>query len=285
MKLRMHLLVRLGMMKSQHKNMKSKLYNGEVALELDGRHCYWAEINGKSKEKVIGVTSVSGLLDKPQLKFWAVNLACDYLKGIMESDEDQITFTHIEEARGKHTQRLKEAGDSGTLVHSFAEAFIRSKIEGTVQPDIPQEEQVFNGALAFMRWVKEHNVEFCSTERLVYSMEHGFGGMMDAEAVVDGKKRVIDFKTSKAKKGKDDVACTMCGKLGCGGTYDEFRFQTAAYRAAAEEEGSRYTGDRMIVTFDKDTADFSVHELDGYEEDRAAFLGLLAAKKRLNQLK
>lgn len=265
--------------------MKSKLYNGEVELELDGRHCYWAEVNGRPKEKVIGVTSVSGLMDKPQLIYWAVNLACDHLKGIIESAEEQISFEHIEEARKKHTQRLKEAGDSGTLVHAFAEAFIRSKIEGTVQPEIPEEGVVFNGALAFMRWVKEHNVEFISTERLVYSMEHGYGGMMDCEAIVDGKKRVIDFKTSKSKKGKEDEKCKMCGKLGCGGVYDEFRFQTAAYRAAAEEEGSRYEGERMIVTFDKETADFSVHELDGYEEDRTAFLGLLSAKKRLNQLK
>ena len=170
----------------------------------------------------------------------------------------------------------------------FAELYIRSKIEGTEQPQIPNqydEPQVFNGALAFMRWVKEHSVQFISTERLVYSIEYGYGGMCDAEAVVDGKKRVIDFKTSKAKKGKDDEKCEQCEKLGCGGTYPEFRFQTAAYQLAAEEEGSRYDGERMIITFDKETADFSVHTLDGYEEDRAAFLGLLAAKKRLNQLK
>lgn len=276
--------------------MQSQLYGGDVNLELDGRHQYWAEVNGRSKEKAIGVTSVSGLLDKPQLKFWAVNLACDYLLNLRngdsdadyESEADVITIQDIEEARIQHTKKLKDAADKGTSVHAFAEAYIRSKIEGTEQPQIPNqydEPQVFNGALAFMRWVKEHNVEFCSTERLVYSIEYGFAGLMDAECIVDGKKRVIDFKTSKAKKGKEDVACAMCGKLGCGGIYDEFRFQTSAYQLAAEEEGSKYEGERMIISFDKETANFSIHELDGYEEDKQAFLGLLAAKKRLNQLK
>ncbi len=268
--------------------MKSQLYGGDVNLELDGRHCYWAEVNGREPEKAIGVTSVSGLLDKPQLKFWAVNLACDYLKMILNTGEEHIVHEDVEIARAMHTKRLKEAGDSGTLVHAFAEAYIRSKIEGTEQPQIPNqydEPQVFNGTLAFMRWVREHNVEFISTERLVYSIEHGFAGLMDAECIVDGKKRVIDFKTSKAKKGKEDVECSMCGKLGCGGIYDEFRFQTAAYQLAAEEEGSRYEGERMIISFNKEDAEFSIHELDGYEEDKQAFLGLLSAKKRLNQLK
>lgn len=266
--------------------MKSQLYGGEVMLELNKKHEYFVEVNGREKEKVIGVTSVSGLLDKPSLLFWAVNLACDFL--LKKNEEKNIESTDIEEARSLHVKRKESAGKSGTRVHAFCEEIIKSKIQGTPRPEIPDEKidpELFNGALAFMRWVTEHNVQFISTERLVYSVEHGFGGMMDAEAIVDGKKRVIDFKTSKAKKGKEDEKCEQCGKLGCGGTYPEFRFQTAAYQLAAEEEGSRYDGKRMIITFDKETADFSVHELDGYEEDRAAFLGLLAAKKRLNQLK
>ena len=135
-------------------------------------------------------------------------------------------------------------------------------------PDSPNkedDENVFNGALAFLKWTSKHGVKFVSTERLVYSRTHGYGGLMDAEAIVDGKLRVIDFKTSKKKKPKTKkikgeyvpIPCALCSKNDCGGVYDEFRFQTAAYRAAAEEEGSKYDADRMIVSFDKDSAGFT----------------------------
>jgi len=262
------------------------LYGGRVELTMDGRHQYWASVDGVEEKKVIGTTSVSGLLDKPQLIFWAVNLACGYLKNLLENDRE-ITLEEIDNARRVHQQRVKDAQDSGTAVHEWAEAYIKSQITGSAQPEIPTDDKILNGALAFLRWVKQHDVKFISSERLVYSVAHGYGGTMDAEAVVDGKTRVIDFKTSgkkKPKKGKEEEPCAICSTIGCGGVYDEHRFQTAAYQAAAEEEGSKYDGDRLIVRFDKDTAEFSVHELDGYDGDRMAFLGLLAAKKRLNEL-
>ena len=255
-------------------------------MTLDGRHTYWAEVGSKPKVKVIGTTSVSGLLDKPGLKFWAVNLACDLIKSLVEGGKD-VTLKDIDEARNAHRQTLQEAAESGTAVHLWAEEWIKAGLAGKEAPKPPEDDKIVNGALAFMRWATEHKVKFVSSERLVYSVKHGFGGTMDAEAIVDGKLRVIDFKTSKAKKpqkGKEEEKCVLCGKVGCGGVYDEYRFQTAAYQLAAEEEGSKYDGERLIVRFDKENAEFSVHEIDGFKKDAKAFLGLLAAKKRLNEI-
>lgn len=257
-----------------------------MLLTRDNHHAYWAEVDGKPKKKAIGVTSVSGLLDKPGLKYWAVNLACDHLIDLVRR-EQFVTFEEIEKARLLHIKSLQESGAQGTSVHDWVEEYINSQLLGTPQPKIPEGsgiDHIVNGALAFLRWTKKHGVKFVSTERLVYSVKHGFGGQMDAEAIVDGKLRVIDWKTSKAKKpkkGKENDPCGLCTKTGCGGVYDEYRFQTAAYQSAAEEEGSVYTGNRLVIRLDKSTGEFSTHELGDYKNDVKAFRGLLVAKKRL----
>jgi hypothetical protein len=97
----------------------------------------------------------------------------------------------------------------------------------------------------------------------VYSQSHGFAGLIDAVADVNGKRMLIDYKTSK-------------------GVYTEMRYQIAGYRIAFEEEhGDQFDGG-VILHFDKESGVCTPHEYSREElmEDGQAFLACLALKKR-----
>ncbi len=81
---------------------------------------------------------------------------------------------------------------------------------------------------------KQHKVKFVSTERIVYSKKHDYIGKMDAEAMVDGKRVLVDFKTSS-------------------GLYNSVRMQTAAYQKADEEEGAKSYKGRWAIRISRKT--------------------------------
>jgi ATP-dependent exoDNAse (exonuclease V) beta subunit len=51
--------------------------------------------------------------------------------------------------------------------------------------------------LAFLKWKTDNDVEFLEVERLVYSKQYEYVGRFDLIAKVNGKKMLIDYKTSK----------------------------------------------------------------------------------------
>ena len=91
--------------------------------------------------------------------------------------------------------------------------------------------------------------------------------MMDAEAIIDGKKCVIDFKTSK-------------------GVYNEMVYQVSAYQSAVEEEtGEKYTGNKWIVQFNKENGEFHAYSYKEQEKDFKAFLACMELVNRDKELK
>lgn len=233
------------------------LYNGEIKIDFyPNSHRY--KRDGKW---LVSVTSALGMIAKPLLIPWAVNMATDFLLDKLQAGE-LITQGLIIEAKTKHREKKEEAAAIGSVVHEWAENYIK-----TGKRDLPKDnDPAMNGIVAFLKWVDEHKVEFISSERFVYSRRNDYAGIMDAEARINGKHCVIDFKTSKR-------------------LYPEMRFQTAAYQMAAEEEGTLFEGDRWIVRFDKETGEFEAHEHGDLEQDFAAFMSALTIKKRLKELK
>jgi hypothetical protein len=244
-----------------------ELYNGSVRVEyFDKFHKYL--VNG---EKALGVTNITSLIDKSRvLIYWAVNLARDYLIEVHNGNE-RINLGHIEIASKLHAQRKKEAADLGTLVHLFCEEWIKAKVAKRKDIAMPEDPRVLNGVIAFLKWVDEHKVKFLESERVIYSKKHKFIGTMDCVFTMGEEKHKIihvgDFKTSK-------------------GVYDEMIFQVTAYEEAYVEETKAKCGDKYILRFDKETAEFEPHVIpaEDHKKDIAAFLGLMVAKKRLIEL-
>jgi len=248
----------------------AELYNGDVQIQLKERNwgsrviqSYEVVDNGEvvGKPDLLRVTDVTGVINKPALVNWAAKMACNHLRPIV-SEGRMITMEDLDEAQAAHRNAAAKAAANGTLVHEWAENYI--KYGKTDIDHLSGNEAALNGVKAFLKWVNEHNVEFVSSERRIYSRKEKFVGTMDAEAKVDGKLCVIDFKTSS-------------------GIYDEMLLQTAAYQGAAMEEGSKYDGDRIIVRFDKETGAFESHSYGNFRQDYATFKAALKLKRWLTK--
>lgn len=231
------------------------LYNDEIKITFYPKSHHY-KLDGR---RLIGVTTALSIINKPALLPWAANQACNF---IIESAKETgtITMDTVNEARNRWRDVRDQAAASGTLVHEWVENYIKGNDQ-----DMPEDHGILNGVTAFLDWVSEHKVEFISSERIIYSRKHDFVGTMDAEAVIDGKRCVIDFKTSKY-------------------IYPEMRYQTAAYQVAAQEEGSKYDADRWIVRFDKRDGSFEAKQIGDLEEDFAAFVAALTLKKREKEI-
>lgn len=257
-----------------------RLYGGKVRVEyFDQYHRYFV-----NKKRKIGVTTVTGVIDKSRaLIWWATGLMKEHLKEVLEGGE-KISIADIEYAARLHMQRKTESADLGTLVHDWAERYIKASPEDRQKIDLPEDDRVLNGVLAFLKWVKDHGVEFVASERVVYSKKHDYIGTLDCLFTMKKEKHGIvhvgDFKTSK-------------------GVYDEMIFQVTAYEEALREEmatgcdmvettldGKLEFGDKYILRFDKETGEFEAHQISAkdHEKDIKAFVGLMYAKMRLMEL-
>lgn len=197
----------------------SKLYGGKVEIKFyPGSHQYWISIKGDKFKRASGVTSYIGIKDKSRaLGSWQQQVTCDFLleqiaKGV-KIDEDKAV-----EAVIQHELQREDAADIGKEIHGWVEAYIKKEIGQSKEvPEIPDFPEAVTGVNAFLKWREEHKVKFVSTERVVFSMKHGYIGTLDDEAKVDGKHCLIDLKASN-------------------GLYNGVRMQTQAYVAADEEE-------------------------------------------------
>jgi hypothetical protein len=102
---------------------------------------------------------------------------------------------------------------------------------------LPDEQRVANAVSGFLDWKAKHNVEFLISERFVYSKKHGYVGILDIVAIVDGKRYLVDIKTS------NNIYML------------EYGMQTSAYLKAYEEETGEKLDGIIIVKFAKEDTD------------------------------
>jgi CRISPR/Cas system-associated exonuclease Cas4 (RecB family) len=241
--------------------MTAKLYKNTVEIDFDeGRHSYFLM---PKKEKLLSVTGCTSVVDKSgPLVWWAVGLSRDFLLEAINEGKS-ISSDDIVEASNQHQIKKEAAATIGSKVHKWAEAFAKAKVDKDILP-LPKDPQVLAGVNAFLKWIDANDVKFISSERIVFSKSKKFVGIMDAEAVVNGKLCVIDYKTSS-------------------NVYPEHYMQVSAYQAAlSEENGKVYTG-KWIIRFDKNTGEFDPHYSEDQEKDYKAFLCCLGLKRRLQE--
>lgn len=199
-----------------------KLYEGRVEIKFfPDTHVYM--VNGKRKT---GVTTYLGIIDKSRpLIIWATELFRDYLLEI----EGKITEKDIYAGATLHEERKAAAAAVGDEVHDWIEQYVKGQ-----DPAMPQSKEAQLGVSAFIDWEMANKVKFLSSERVVYSKKYDYIGKMDIEAMVNGKRCLIDIKTSN-------------------GLYNTYSLQTAAYAKADEEEtGKSYKG-RWLIRLAKET--------------------------------
>lgn len=239
-----------------------KLYKGKVEIGFEERdwggkkiHCYTDSKGGK----LLSVTGITGTIDKSNFLIpWAIKLMGKYLTDNFIGK--LLSIGEIEIAQSKWRTAKEEAADIGTAIHEWIDMKVRGE-----NPEIPDNEKTKNGVLAFLKWTNENKIKWLENEKIVYSKKYNYVGTLDAIAKIKGKTFLVDYKSSK-------------------GIYPEFYLQTAGYQLAYEEENGKFIDGRILLHLGKEDGVFEHREIDEYEKDKKAFLGLLETKKRLVEL-
>lgn len=243
----------------------ANLYNGDVRLEFSPTsHRYNIFHKGVKLYGTCGVTTVVGVMDKPQLVQWSANMTNDaWIEGLSKAEKiDEVVVSTLAKT-AKLAWRVKRdsAGDIGTLVHKWIEQHINWKLGKGEKPELPENDVLNNAAIKFMSWAKEEQITFTDSEKKIYSLKHNIAGTCDFLYITkDGKLGIGDIKTSK-------------------GIYTSFFYQVAAYRYMLEEEraySSKSTPipyeEMTIVQINKEDGKLKVKKIDKYKEYAKGFL-------------
>lgn len=245
------------------------LYNGEVIISYyPASHQY--RLDGK---RLTGVTTPLGLLSPTDvLMKWAVNQTIEALYPLALLGAT-LTAEDLEIAKNAHKHSKYQAISVGLQVHEWAEAYASGR-----NPELPEDEKVANGVLAFLKWVNEAEVRFIENEKIVYSRAHDYVGTMDVIFTLGAENHEIlhagDFKTSS-------------------GIYSSAVMQVVAYRQAyLEEFPDKKFGDSYILRFAKEDknnvqgGDFELHAVPDkdHTEFFEGFLACLKTYKMNNKL-
>lgn len=207
-------------------------------------------------QTIDSVSRICGIVDKSDaLLIWAGRLCSDYLLSL---PVNRRTDDEVKIAVNKHREKKEEAANIGTLAHARAEEFIK---KGDIS--LPDDPQVANAVSGFLEWTSQHDIKWLASERFVYSNIYNYVWICDAIAVVDGKKYLVDFKTSNRIR-----------KL-------EYGMQTSAYVYAYEEETWERIDWVIVVRFAKDDMDVPFEVFEFKSDDILLFFELFKSAKAL----
>jgi len=137
----------------------------------------------KEGKRVPGVTTITGVMNKPALVGWANNLGLEGIK-VREYVDDLAAI--------------------GTLAHYMVECHINSiirkedilpNLEDSTPNQIKSAEVSFK---KFINWEEKNEVIYIKSEMQSISEKHQYGGMIDIYCILNGINTLIDIKTCKA---------------------------------------------------------------------------------------
>ena len=220
-----------------------KIYDKTIMF-YPNSHQYKLVVGDKKSDwkTIDSVSRICGIVDKSEaLLIWASRLCSEYLLSLpvnARSDEE------VKRAVNIHREKKEEAANIWTLAHAWAEDYIKNS-----NISFPTDPQVIAAVNGFLEWTSQHEIQWLASERFVYSNKYDYVGICDAIAIIDGKRYLVDFKTSNRIR-----------KL-------EYWMQTAAYSYAFFEETGQEIEWIIVVRFAKDDMDnpFEVFEIDNKE--------------------
>jgi hypothetical protein len=245
----------------------------DFAVEYrDISHRYWV-VRGEERTAAISVTSALKIIDRPALVPWAEKLGCEaalrmerdgqlaYPDGGQVPVEDAI---NIVRQTGQGADAIKQAGaDRGTAIHEALRVYCEI---GDVPKLADFDEQVRGYVQGLCRWLISTRPTPILVEQVVGSALHGFAGRFDLLADIDGRKVLVDLKTSAR-------------------TYTEQHLQIAAYMHALQEcEGDaqeNYSDAGLILLVGSDGS-FQAHDC---RADAKHFLAVLDAHRAVSAVR
>lgn len=247
------------------------LYKYKKFTQKDGiRHYQIPELNNR---RLPSSTTITGQLDKPALVQWAANMTATYFQEelIDKIQKGDLTIESVQRmdlrdinksARLHHKKKKEEAGDLGTRVHHWINAYLKAEEGEDIQFDPDMEK----ACSAFMEWYLTNEVHALDLnidgenrkmiELTVWSKEAGgYAGTLDLVAYVLNEEKtahdltLIDFKTGKA-------------------IYTDMAMQVSSYFHAFEERFKKKVRRSAIVRLDKELGFPEYCPLTDEENDR-----------------
>jgi hypothetical protein len=161
------------------------------------------------------VTSIIGILDKPQLTRWKMREVAKAAIAIPGPQGDEPVERFADRAIEAAMSQVGEAADLGSRIHAAIENLMRGGAEEPSEELQPYVKPV-------LEWMRQVGVKVTHSEIVLVNAVHGFAGRVDALFTWGdgfGKMGILDFKTKKTKEGEKVEA------------YDEHTLQLAAYAA------------------------------------------------------
>ncbi len=221
---------------------------------------------------VPSVTTIGGLLAKPALIQWAANCAVEHVRGHWLTDKVEF----IDQARFAYKEKSKTATEFGLHIHKLCEAWLNGKkdwLEQLWDESTEDQKKLFE---AFMAWSTKHNVNPIVTEQVVYGDD--YAGRIDLVCEIDSfwmtkgwcTKRDIEWRDWMKKQRKIVLIDFKTGK---GAYYDEWGYQTAAYRKAYNyRQTTGAVNQHGVLKFNKETLKVNYKDYtNSYEKDFTIF--------------
>ena len=220
------------------------------------------------------VTTILQVIAKPALVKWAentakaatINAAADlYIDlGKMANNAPQMTraayVASLESRLGKQRATEREsakATEIGSQAHALVEWDVRKRLGQIVGPRPAATQAAEWAFMAFEDWANSVNFTPIFTEFTVHSMTHRYAGTTDMLALVDGRRVVVDIKTSRR-------------------LYAEHSMQIAAYARALEEMGHGPIDGGLLLRLPKVESDpgFEPHDVSDIDALFSAFISV-----------
>ncbi len=168
--------------------------------------------------------------------------------------------------QGKDGKELYEerdtAADIGTCVHGMVESHINGKtadecraIPDTILATPDMRDKALSGFAAYLAWAANFKFEITHQEVPLVSELYKVGGTPDGIAMINGKRVILDWKTSKK-------------------IYSDYLVQIAAYKLIWEENfpDLPIDGGFHLLRFAKEHGDFSHQYYANLDEGARAFV-------------
>jgi len=161
------------------------------------------------------VTSIIGILDKPQLTRWKMREVAKAAINVPPPQGEEPLERFADRAIEAAMNQVGDAAELGSKIHAAIEDLLRGSAEEPAEELRPYVKPV-------LQWMRSVGVKVTHSEIVLVNAVHGFAGRVDALFTWGdgfGKLGILDFKTKKTKPEEKVEA------------YDEHTLQLAAYAA------------------------------------------------------
>lgn len=141
-----------------------------------------------------------------------------------------------------YRQERDAAATAGTIAHQMVEARLRGEDYTPPTVDVETLGKANGGFEAYLTWERMTKVSIVHSEVSLVSENYGYGGTLDAIGEFEGKRVLIDWKTSNS-------------------VYQDYLIQLAAYKTLWEENYPDHPidGGFHLCRFGKEHGDFAHH--------------------------